>query len=207
MGGSVPPQPEQQGPPPIILEDIGTIFDGEPCDCHELEGDGIVDLQLKFRNDQLVPELDLLTFLQGTLVPLEVSGEFLDGTPFSATDCVRLTGPAVVVESGMEGLWRDVSPPDEFGTTGGFTPLGLSYPAGSVVTFTAPEVLDGWVFQRWFMDGAELTTEPSVEVTIANDFHMLVPVYREWIPPESPIERVEPGDDMGGDPPLEHPEM
>jgi hypothetical protein len=207
MGGSIPPQPEQQGPPPFILEDIATIFDGETCDCHDLEGDGIVDLQLKFRNDQLVPELDLLTLVQGTFVPLEVSGEFLDGTPFSATDCVRLAGKAVVVDSDMQGLWLDVSPPDEFGITGGLTPLGLSYPSGSVVTFTAPEVFEGWVFQRWLLDGVELTAEPSVDVTIEADHHTLVPVYRARPRREPPIKRVEPRDDMGRGSPVEHPEI
>jgi hypothetical protein len=207
IGGSVPPQPEQQGPPPFILDDIATIFDGEPCDCHELEGDGVVDLQLKFRNDQLVPELNLLTYLQGTLVPLEVSGQFLDGTPFSATDCVRLTGPATVVNSGVEGLWLDVSPPDDFGTTGGSTPLGLSYPAGTVVTFTAPQLFDGWMFESWMMDGVELTTQPTVEVTITSDFHMLVPVYREWAAPDAPIGRSGRSDDLRGRSGNAHPEM
>jgi hypothetical protein len=205
-GGSVPPQPEQQGPPPFVLEDIATIFDGGPCDCHELEGDGLVDVQLKFRNDQLVPELDLLTALQGTLLPLEVSGEFLDGTPFSATDCVRLTGPAVVVESTVEGLWLEASPPDAFGTEGGYVPLGLSYPAGGVVTLTAPTLFDGWIFQSWMMDGVELTTEPTVEVTITSEFHMLVPVYQEWTAPEPPIGRPAPRDDMRGRSGIAHPE-
>jgi probable HAF family extracellular repeat protein len=41
VGGAV-------GPQNAVYEDVGTPFDGEACDCHELGSDGIMDLLLKF---------------------------------------------------------------------------------------------------------------------------------------------------------------
>jgi hypothetical protein len=207
VGGNVLPQPEHPGPPPFVLKDLATMFDGDPCDCHTFGGDGVVDLQLKFRNDQLVSELELLMLPHDTLVQLEVSGEFLDGTPFSATDCVRLVGPSMMVESNVSGLWIDVSPPDEFGNTGGFVPFGLAYPTGSVVTFTAPATVGDLVFQGWILDDADWTIEPAVDVTIDSDFHAIEPIYRTRRRSKRPVRQVDPGDQLDGDPLLEHPEM
>jgi hypothetical protein len=210
VGGIVLPQPEQPGPSPFVLDDLATMFEGFSCDCHDLAGDGIVDLQLKFRNDQLVPAMDLLTLPHGTLIPLEVSGEFLDGTPFSASDCVRLVGPSLAVKSSVNGLSVEASPPDDFGSTGGSTPLGLAYPLGSVVTLTAPETSGDWVFEGWLLDGVEWSTEPSVDVTVESDYHMLEPLYlyqepappRHPLPPRRPVRPVNPDGVTDGDAPL-----
>ena len=42
-----------------MFEDVGTPFDGEWCDCHDLEGDGIIDLMMHFKTDDVVEALEL----------------------------------------------------------------------------------------------------------------------------------------------------
>ena len=88
IGGTVAPL---QGPPGpgIHMEDVGTPFCGEACECHEMEGDGICDLTMKFSTPEVVQMLELADVEPGTL-ELVVSGSLLDGTPFSASDCVLL---------------------------------------------------------------------------------------------------------------------
>jgi len=92
VGGSVPPLMGPPGPG-ICVEDVATPFDGEPCDCHELESDGIDDLSLKFDTQALVIELQLDDLPGGASVELVVSGELSDGTGFSAADCIALVPP------------------------------------------------------------------------------------------------------------------
>lgn len=89
VGGSAAPNEGPPGPH-SVLEDVGTPFDGEPCDCHELEGDRIVDLLMHFRTQEVVEALELDDLAPGTFVGLTVTGVLLDKTPFSANDCVRL---------------------------------------------------------------------------------------------------------------------
>ncbi|MHC4090078.1 MAG: hypothetical protein ACYSVY_07335, partial [Planctomycetota bacterium] len=61
---------------------------GELCDCHDLNGDGEDDLSMKFKTNDLVEALELNDLPAGALVELVVTGSFLDGTPFTAADCV-----------------------------------------------------------------------------------------------------------------------
>ncbi|MHC4210422.1 MAG: hypothetical protein ACYSWT_11980 [Planctomycetota bacterium] len=83
-----------EGPPGphTVIADTGTPFPGTPCDCHDLTGDGIDDLSLKFRRQEIVEELGLGAIPNGELVPLVVGGLLLDGTPFGGVDCVVITG-------------------------------------------------------------------------------------------------------------------
>ena len=85
-----------EGPPGprSVLSDVGTPFDGEPCDCHELEGDGILDLSMKFETTDVAAALQLNDLKAGTSIELIVSGNLTDGTLFVATDCIRLVPPA-----------------------------------------------------------------------------------------------------------------
>ncbi|MHC4444078.1 MAG: hypothetical protein ACYTBZ_14310 [Planctomycetota bacterium] len=76
--------------PVPVIEDAGTPFDGEECDCHELEGDGIDDLVLHFSRRDIIIALGLGALARDTVVPITVEGELLDGTPFEATDCIRI---------------------------------------------------------------------------------------------------------------------
>jgi hypothetical protein len=92
VGGSVSPLIGPPGPG-IHVEDVATPFDGEPCECHELGADGIDDLSMKFDTEAIVAGLELNDLPGGVMVELVVSGELSDGTPFIATDCVRLVPP------------------------------------------------------------------------------------------------------------------
>ncbi len=89
IGGSVAPHEGPPGPH-SVLDDVATPFDGEPCDCHELGGDGLVDLVMHFSSPELVETLELNDLPGDTQVPLMVIGELIDGSPFTATDCIRL---------------------------------------------------------------------------------------------------------------------
>jgi hypothetical protein len=76
--------------PGIHVEDVATPFEGEPCECHDLHGDGIDDLSMKFETELVVAELQLTEFGGGSVVELVVSGQLLDGTAFAGTDCVTI---------------------------------------------------------------------------------------------------------------------
>jgi hypothetical protein len=94
IGGSVAPTEGPPGPHTVI-EDVATPFEGEPCDCHELGGDGIDDLSMKFLTPELVAELELGDLAPGEFVELCVSGMLLDGTEFRECDCVWLVPPGM----------------------------------------------------------------------------------------------------------------
>ncbi len=91
VGGSVPPLSHRHGPR-VKVKDVATPFSGPLCDCHELRGDGIDDLGMKFSTRKLVRSLELASVSPGTEVPLTLSGTLRDGTPFEASDCIVITG-------------------------------------------------------------------------------------------------------------------
>jgi hypothetical protein len=92
VGGSVVPLMGPPGPG-IRVEDVATPFEGEPCECHELGGDGIDDLSMKFDTEAVVAEFELNDLPGGAMVELVLSGDLADGTPFTASDCIRLVPP------------------------------------------------------------------------------------------------------------------
>jgi uncharacterized repeat protein (TIGR01451 family) len=75
-------------------EDVATPFYGEPCGCHELGRDGIMDLTLKFETQDVVDAFDL-DEARGSRVRLSVVCNLADGTPMLGGDCVLVlsTGP------------------------------------------------------------------------------------------------------------------
>jgi hypothetical protein len=73
-------------------EDVATPFEGELCDCHDLNGDGILDLTLKFNKKDLIAALSLDNeSVAGETIPVTLTGnlrESAGGTPFSGQDCI-----------------------------------------------------------------------------------------------------------------------
>ena len=92
VGGSVAPNEGPPGPH-STFDDVGTPFEGELCDCHDLDGDGITDLVMHFSTPQMVEALQLSDLPGGSQVELVISGMLTDTTPFTATDCIELVPP------------------------------------------------------------------------------------------------------------------
>lgn len=76
--------------------DEATPFAGESCNCHEVKGDGTDDLNVKFSSPAMRKALMLDKVPGDTLLPLEVRGEFVNGTPFVASDCIRIVPPGLL---------------------------------------------------------------------------------------------------------------
>jgi len=72
------------------LEDVATPFEGELCDCHDLNGDGYLDLTLKFKTQEVVETLGLCEFNDMT-IPFTITGNLMEeagGTAFIGQDCM-----------------------------------------------------------------------------------------------------------------------
>ena len=82
VGGSVAPMEGPPGPH-SVLDDVGTPFDGEACDCHDLAGDGITDLLMHFETQALVSALELNDLEPGSFVELTITGTLLNGKAFA----------------------------------------------------------------------------------------------------------------------------
>jgi len=176
VGGSVAPHEGPPGPHTVIAN-VGTPFDGDPCECHELEGDGIDDMSMKFKVDQLVPALQLGSVSPGALVELVVSGTLTDGRGFVASDCVRIVPPNsppanVVVSSTGPGAWFDVAPLDLRLDDGGFADPSFTrvFSDGSAVTVTAAATFQTQSFVGWRINGAAQPVPGlSVLITVQGD--------------------------------------
>jgi hypothetical protein len=92
VGAGVAPLDGPPGPHTVV-DDVASPFGGEPCACHEANGDGIDDLSMKFDRQDLVAALELDELSPGAVVELVLTGAMLDGTPLSGSDCVRLVPP------------------------------------------------------------------------------------------------------------------
>ncbi|MEE8169773.1 MAG: PQQ-dependent sugar dehydrogenase, partial [Phycisphaerae bacterium] len=167
-GGAVTPSSS-------TIEDVGTPFDGAPCGCHDLDGDGRDDLTLKFRTDDVVAGLSLDNLPNGELVELVITGQLTDGTPFRGSDCVRIVPPGTPpgllgVTSNAADVWIDLSPPDAQLDDGGFANFERTFPLDTVVTATAPHFFDGLVFKRWSVDGVlQPRNVRSVQITTSTE--------------------------------------
>ncbi|MHC4797942.1 MAG: hypothetical protein ACYTF1_14985 [Planctomycetota bacterium] len=71
------------------IKDESAPVDEDECAC-QVGTDGIDDLVVHFSRHDLIVALGLEAMVPGTEVPITVTGELLDGTPFEATDCVTL---------------------------------------------------------------------------------------------------------------------
>ena len=73
------------------MEDVATpLVDGMRCECTTAGPDGYTDLTLKFSTQALVAAIGPVN--EGDVVVLTITGEFWDGTPFEAPDCVVIHG-------------------------------------------------------------------------------------------------------------------
>ncbi|UCH84912.1 MAG: hypothetical protein JSW50_04280, partial [Candidatus Latescibacterota bacterium] len=71
------------------VEDVATpLFDGEECECTTDGPDGIMDLTLKFRTQDLVAAFGPVE--DGEVLILTLTATLLDGTPIELNDCVIL---------------------------------------------------------------------------------------------------------------------
>ena len=74
----------------IRVQDVTAPVVGESCDCQEVGRDGVPDLVMKFFMRDIVTNLDLGHMPRRAMVELTLHGRLLDGTPFSASDCITI---------------------------------------------------------------------------------------------------------------------
>ena len=91
VGGSVAPFVRGHGRV-AALDDVATPLCEELCGCHDLGGDCIDDLVIRFSTRELVRELELGAAEAGEEIELKVSGYLYDGTLFEASDCITIVG-------------------------------------------------------------------------------------------------------------------
>ena len=188
VGGEVAPNEGPPGPHPV-LEDVATEFEASmECECDALGGDGITDLSMKFKTDDVVAALELNALPAGDLVPLVVTGTLLDGTPFeTATDCIRLVPPGtppgmLTVESNMSAAWLDMSPLDIVLDGGGFASFDRVFPQGTVVTLTAEATMNGRPLIAWRIDGVTIAaTSLTRQIVITGATTTVRAIYRSMI--------------------------
>jgi hypothetical protein len=92
VGGEVTPLTQPWGLRPTI-QDVATPFAGDFCDCHKLHHDGIDDLLLRFSVSEMARSLELHAAEDVGFLLLTLHGSLLDGSGFSASDCVLTLHP------------------------------------------------------------------------------------------------------------------
>jgi hypothetical protein len=189
VGGSVAPLEGPPGPH-TVFEDVATPFFGEMCECDDAHGDGFMDVSMKFRSQDVVDALELDGLLPGDLVELVLTGALLDGTPFEASDCVRLVPPGTSggflhVTANAPDVFISLTPLDDQLDGGGFGSFERTYPVGTVVTLTAPAVHGVHTFVGWHLDGPGLTARDvpldlrrTIQLTVTDDGQLAQPIYR-----------------------------
>ena len=181
VGGSVPPHEGPPGPH-SVYEDAGTPFFGQTCDCTDLEEDGITDLSMKFKSQDLVTILQLNDLPAGALVPVLVIGELNDGTAFTSTDCLRLVPPGtppglVSVDSNVKLAWVDAEPPDLQLDGGGFAQFQRTYPQSTVLTLTASPIASNHPFVGWQINGGAIVPGANLTITVSANTQQVKAVY------------------------------
>jgi hypothetical protein len=169
VGGSVSPNEGPPGPH-SVFSDTGTPFEGEACDCIHAGADGIMDLRMKFRTDDMVAGL-MLDDLPFDDLELVVTGSLLDGTPFFGSDCVRIVPPGssnLMVESSWSDLYVQVDTPDLNLDDDGYAPFGRWYSDGTMVHLTAPPNPDRTrrLSLTWFIDGQPYSQASTIAVQV-----------------------------------------
>jgi hypothetical protein len=70
------------------IEDVGRSSDAGPCECGDDGLDGIPDLELKFSRAAIAGILS--SVLDGNVARLTLTGQMVDGTPFTGQDCLTI---------------------------------------------------------------------------------------------------------------------
>ncbi len=109
----------------------------------------------------------------GALITLEATGQLLDGTPFRAANCIRLVPPGaggatLDIESTVQGIWVDVSPPDMTLNGGGFASFTRNYFEGTVVTLSVARRIEGRPFTGWAI-GNTRYPDPTLVITLTDN--------------------------------------
>lgn len=74
------------------LRDVATPWGDTLCSCAPYGPDGILDLGLHFKTQDVVTLLDLYSVPSMTEIQLDLTGYLYDGTYFVASDCIRVQG-------------------------------------------------------------------------------------------------------------------
>ena len=113
VGGHVLPLSDRHGPE-IVIEDLVSPLGDEPCSCHELGGDGMDDLSLKFSTSEMNRALELSALPRGATIELVLQGSSQDGTTFEATDCIVISETVQCTEQ-RKLTASDATAGDQFG--------------------------------------------------------------------------------------------
>jgi DNA-binding beta-propeller fold protein YncE len=154
------------------IEDVSTPLppDPEDCECTTEGSDGIPDLVLHFNYVALVQALGPQQ--NGAIVPVTVSGQLKDGTPFTGLDCflihhgvtvLHLAGQSNVVFAGsaveIEWEWINVDLNPSEAAIYLSTDGGVAYP----ITVATSEPVDGSF--TWTVPGIE-TQNARIQVVL-----------------------------------------
>lgn len=75
------------------------------------------------------------------------------------------------------GVPVSISPDDNSGNSGGVTLIARTYNTNDSVVLTAPATAGAFAFQKWQLDGQDLTNSPTASIVI-QDNHTLAAIYR-----------------------------
>ena len=140
-------------------EDVAApVEDGEECECTTAGPDGFEDLTLKFSKSEIAAVLGFVS--DGDTIALTLTGELLDGTPFEASDCVRIGSKEPVIPD-IQGPNQVVVIPATPNPFNPVTRIGYVLPTGMDVTLTVYDV-NGRVVER-LVSGFQTGGEHFVE--------------------------------------------
>lgn len=181
VAGNLAPNEGPPGPH-SVFDDNASPYTGVACGCTTLNGDGIIDLSMKFKSADLVSALQLNSLSSGALVSLKITGELAGGATFEAQDCIRLvppgTPPGMIAVNAPAAAFIEASPLDLTLDGGGFGAFLRDYPVTTVVTLRAPVMLTGKMFAGWRINGsAQLVTTPQINMAITTATHTYEAVY------------------------------
>jgi hypothetical protein len=147
--------------------DVGAPDFGADCACNEAGPDGVKDMTLKFKAQDIV--MAIYPFVQGDKRVLTLTGKFMDGTAFEATDCIVVRGgPKDLIAPGPGAEEED--PASEFGMsvsgTGQVHHVTYSLPAASPVMLRVFDVSGRLV--RTLVQSTESAGSHSVEWNVAD---------------------------------------